>query len=89
MSNPNSNKGKYVLAALAGAAVGGSVVALSTRAVPKMISEMEGKCKQMMAGMKAAGCGAEDNGKPVAAGTEPAPQQESCHAQGGSCHGSD
>lgn len=84
-----SNKGKYVLAALAGAAVGGSVVALSTRALPKMMSEMEGKCKQMMAGMKATGCGAEDNCKPEVAGTEPAPRQESCHSQGGSYHGSD
>ncbi len=84
-----SNKGKYVLAAFAGAAVGGSVVALSTRALPNLMSGMESKCKQMMAGMKATSCGAEDNCKPVVAGTEQAPQQESCHSQGGSCHGSD
>ncbi len=84
-----SNKSKYVLAALAGAAVGGSVVALSTRALPNLMSVMEGKCKQMMAGMKATGCAAQDNCKPVTAATEQAPQPESCHSQGGSCHGSD
>lgn len=50
MSNTNSSKSKYVFAAVLGAAVGGSIIALSTRALPKMMSEMEGKCKQMMAG---------------------------------------
>ena len=51
MSNMYSSKGKYILAALVGAAAGGLVGALSTHAIPKMMSEMENKCKQMMAGM--------------------------------------
>ncbi len=84
-----SNKGKYVLAALAGAAVGGSVVALSTRALPNRMSGMMAKCEKMMAGMEKPDCGAEDSCTPVAAGTEQASQAESCHSQGGSCHGSD
>ncbi len=83
-----SNKGKYVLAALAGAAVGGSVVALSTRALPNLMSGMVAKCEKMMAGMGKPGCGAEVTCKPVA-GTEQAPKEESCHSQGGPCHGSD
>lgn len=71
MSNTQSSKGKYILAALIGVAVGGSLVALSTRAGPKLMSGMMTKCKRMMA----------DTGQ--------APQQEACHSQGGSCHGSD
>ncbi len=84
-----SNKGKYVLTALAGAAVGGSVVALSTRALPNLMSGMMAQCEQRMAGMRKTGCGAEDKCERVVAGTEQAPTPKSCHSQGGSCHGSD
>ena len=94
-----SNKSKYVLTALAGAAVGGSVVALSTRALPNLKSGMMSKCKQMMAGMKegkggAAGdCSASDMCKQrmVEKGqaSKEASSQSACDSQGGSCHGSD
>ncbi len=89
MSNPNSDKGKYVLAALLGAAAGGAIVALSTRAVPKMLSEMEDKCKQMMAGMGETGCRAGNMCQAKSAEKVQAPQQADCHSEGGSCHGSD
>jgi hypothetical protein len=89
MSNTNSNKGKYVFAALVGAAAGGVLVAVSTRAVPKMMSEMEGKCKQMMAGLGETGCGAGDMCQQMSAEKGQAPQQATCHSEGASCHGSD
>ncbi len=83
-----SNKGKYVLAALAGAAVGGSVIALSTRALPNLMSGMMAKCKRMMARMSEQDCGAGDLCKQTTE-KEQAPGQAACHSQGGSCHGSD
>lgn len=51
-----SNKSKYALAALAGAAVGAIAVALSTRALPNLKEGMIAHCKSMMAGMKEDGC---------------------------------
>src|SRR5512142_3123594 len=90
-----SNKGKYVLAALAGAAVGGSVVALSTRALPNLMSGMMAKCEQMMAGMKAGkggdacDCDASDVCKQMMAEKGQTPRKAACQSEGGSCHGSD
>ncbi len=90
-----SNKGKYALAALAGAAVGGITVALSARALPNLKEGMIARCKSMMAGMKADGCeGSEmcqpqDGCKQMVAENEQAPEKQDCNAQGESCHGSD
>ncbi len=80
MFNPRSSKGKYVLAALVGATAGGLVVALSTRAVPKLMSEMEAKCKQMMARMAQGGCEGGDLCQRMMAGMGQAPEQGTCHA---------
>ncbi len=88
-----SNKGKYVLAAVAGAAVGGSVVALSTRALPNLMSGMMARCKEMMAGMSERNCGEQDCGAgdmcKQTTEKEQVPEQAACHSKGGSCHGSD
>jgi hypothetical protein len=86
--NLMSNKGKHVLAALAGAAVGGSIVALSTRALPNLMSGMMAKCKRMMAGMSERDWGAGDMCKQITE-KEQAPEQAACHSEGASCHGSD
>ncbi len=88
MSKPNSDKGKYVLAALVGAAAGGAIVALSTRAVPKMMLEMESKCKQMMARRGETGCGVGDTCKQRSAGKVQERQPAASHSEGASCHGS-
>jgi hypothetical protein len=80
--NTQSSKGKYMLAVLVGAAAGGAIVALSTRAVPKMMSGM-------MAGMAKTDGEAGDVCQRMMAGMGQAPEQEACHSQGGSCHGSD
>ncbi len=54
MLNTGSRNKGYVLAALLGAAGGGLVVALATRAVPTMMARMmAGMMKNMMAQMKA------------------------------------
>lgn len=89
MSSPNSNKGKYVLAGLVGAAAGGAIVALSTRAIPKLVSEMEAKCKQMMAGMGETGCDAGAMCKQISEEKVQAVRQAACHSEGAPCHGSD
>ena len=88
MLNRQSSKGKYALAALAGAAAGGVIVALSTRAVPKMMSEMEGKCKQMMADMKECNGGTGEKCQRMMAGMGQDPEPQACPSQGASCHGS-
>ncbi len=97
-----SNKGKYALAALAGAAVGGIAVALSTRALPNLKEGMIAHCKSMIAGMKAGGCeGGEtcqpqdgcnqpqDGCRQMMAENEQAPEKQACDSKGESCHGSD
>ncbi len=86
--NGPSSKGKYLLAALIGAAAGGAIVAFSTRAIPKMMSEMEGKCKQMMAGMRETSFGAGDLCQCMMGAEEQAPKQEACHSEGASSRGS-
>ena len=78
MQNKHSNRSKYVLAARLGAAAGGLGVALRTRVVPKLMSGMEEKCKQMMAGMAASGCPAGDTCKPTVEKTGPAAEHASC-----------
>ncbi len=90
-----SNKGKYALAALAGAAVGGIAVALSTRALPNLKEGMIAHCKSMMAGTKAGGCEGGEICQQMVAENEQAPQQAACQSQeedcpseGVSCHGS-
>jgi hypothetical protein len=52
-----SDRGGYVLAWILGAAAGGLVVAVATRAVPAMMSRMmAGMMQNMMAGMKEGDC---------------------------------
>ncbi len=80
MFNTRSSKSRYVLAALVGATAGGVLVALTTRAVPKLMSEMEAKCKQMMAGMARGGCEGGDTCQRMMAGMGQAPEQGTCHA---------
>ncbi len=87
--NGQSSRGRYVLVALIGAAVGGVTVALSTQAVPRLMSKMEDTCKQMMAGMNACGGEAEGKCQQMAAEKEQASNPAACHSEGGSCHGSD
>jgi hypothetical protein len=82
MSNTNSSKGKYILAALAGAAVGGSIVALSTRALPNLMSGMMAKCKEVMAGMGETGPCTGEMCKRVMA-------ESTCDSEGAACHGGD
>jgi hypothetical protein len=89
MSNTISSKRKYILAALAGAAVGGSIVALSTRAVPNLMSGMMAKCKEMMAGMGETGPCTGEMCKRVTAESEQAAPQATCHSEGAACHGGD
>ncbi len=81
--NRQSSKGKYVLAALAGAAAGGAIVALSTRAVPKMMSGMMAKCEAMMAGMAKANGEAGSMCQCMTAGTGKGSEDASC---GASCN---
>jgi len=53
MSNVSSNRQKYVLAGLGGVIVGGLLVALATKAIPKMMSQMMPQMmKNMMSQMK-------------------------------------
>ncbi len=52
MFNTKSSRGKYLRAALFGAAAVGLIVVLTTRAAPKIKSEMMAKCKRMMAAME-------------------------------------
>jgi hypothetical protein len=53
MHNTRSQTGGYILAAAFGAVVGGVVVALATRAIPKVMS---GMMQTMMSRMEEAGC---------------------------------
>jgi hypothetical protein len=53
MSNPGSLDKGSVLAALAGAVIGGLVVAVATEAIPKIMS---GIMRTMIAQMKESGC---------------------------------
>ncbi len=76
--NNKPNKGKYVLAALAGAAAGGATVALATRTVPKMMSGMMAKCEKMMAGMATAKSGAGNMCPCTMVGTEQATEHADC-----------
>ncbi len=57
MNHTDSHIKGYALAALAGAIGGGLLVAIATRAIPKMMSEMMSKrMETMMAQMKEGGC---------------------------------
>jgi hypothetical protein len=53
MCNTSSHNKGYVLAAVLGAIGGGLIVALATRAIPKMMS---GMMRNMMAQMREGGC---------------------------------
>ncbi len=77
MFTTHSSKGKYILAALVGAAAGGLIVALSTRAGPKMMSGMMHK---MMAEMKECGGEAGDGCERMMAGMGQAPEHATCGA---------
>ena len=57
MGDTGSRGKSYVLAALLGAIGGGLVVALGTRAIPKMMSNMmSGMMQNMMSRMSEGGC---------------------------------
>ncbi len=57
MLNTDSRTRGYVLAAFLGAVGGGLFVALATRAIPKMMTQlMTGMMQSMMAQMKECGC---------------------------------
>ena len=57
MDNIDSDYKRYVLAVILGALGGGLLVALATRAIPKMMSQMmSGQMRKMMAQMKEGGC---------------------------------
>ncbi len=81
--NTQSSKAKYLLAALAGAAAGGAIVALSTRAVPKMMAGMMAKCEGMMAGMPKATGEAGSMCQGMTAGTGQGSEHATC---GPSCN---
>jgi len=50
-------KQRYVLATFLGILLGGAIVALATKAIPKMMSQMmSGMMKNMMSQMGEAGC---------------------------------
>ncbi len=81
--NAQSSRGKYVLAALVGAAAGGAIVALSTRAIPKMLSTMMAQCEGMMAGMAKADAAAESMCRRMRTEVEPVSEEATC---GSSCN---
>ncbi len=57
MTNLSSQTKKIILAALLGTIGGGVLVAVATRAVPKIMSGMmEGMMRNMMSRMKESGC---------------------------------
>ena len=57
MSNVSSPTKGYMLAAVLGAIIGGLVVALATKAIPKMMSQtMAGMRQKMMAQAGVSGC---------------------------------
>ena len=57
MYDKNSRNRGYVIAALLGAIGGGIIVALATRAIPKMMSQMmSGRMQNMMAQMEEGDC---------------------------------
>ena len=53
MSETDTNRRSYILTALVGAIGGGLVVALASRAIPKMMSKM---MQNMMSNMREGGC---------------------------------
>ncbi len=83
MMNSQSSRGKFVLAALIGAAAGGAIVALSTRAVPRMMSGMMAKCEGMMAGMAKADGEAGTMCQRMMTGMGQSPEHATC---GSSCN---
>lgn len=57
MSTVNARSGGYWLAAFLGAAVGGGIVLLATKAIPRIVTQiMAGMMQNMMAQMRANGC---------------------------------
>jgi len=57
MEKTESHRRNYILATLLGALGGGMVVALASRAIPKMMSEMmSGMMRNMMSQMAESGC---------------------------------
>lgn len=57
MENFDTDRKKYLLAASLGALGGGIFVALATRAIPRMMSQiMSGMMRNMMSQMGEAGC---------------------------------
>ncbi len=80
MFRKNSGRGKYALAALLGAVVGGSIVALTTHAVPKALSGVCEKMHQMMTEGKGPGCEAEDLCQRLTAGKEQTREQAACES---------
>ena len=60
MEKPRSNGWGYILAVLLGAIGGGMLMAVATRAVPRMMSQMMGQMMQQMGErMKENGCSPE------------------------------
>ena len=53
MSEIDTNRRSYILAALVGALGGGLVVALATKAIPNMMSQV---MQNMMSNMREGGC---------------------------------
>ncbi len=53
MSEIDTNRRSYILAALAGAIGGGLIVAFATKAIPKMMSEI---MRNMISNMRDGGC---------------------------------
>jgi hypothetical protein len=53
MGEIDTNRRSYILAVLVGAIGGGFVVALATKAIPKMMSKM---MQNMMSNMREGGC---------------------------------
>jgi hypothetical protein len=57
MTNMDSRKGNYVMAAFFGATVGGLATLILTRAIPRMISQMmAGMMRNMVTQMGEKGC---------------------------------
>jgi hypothetical protein len=60
MEKPGARLDGYILAGFLGALGGGLIVAIATRAIPKLISGiMGGMMQKMMARMKESGCSPE------------------------------
>ncbi len=80
MFNTNSSRGKYLRAALFGAAAVGLIVALTTRVAPKIKSEMMAKCKRMMPEMTHGDYTTADMCQRMMAGMGRAPQHATCES---------